>query len=104
MKSEQIIIDVEVVRDWNWVKCGVKRGYYRVRNLWWDVKYGVKDLVMDRSKRWRMLERFFEIGFILCYLTSVSGMLYGIAMTFGVEMAVVVAVIFGLDTWSRLAE
>lgn len=104
MKSKQIVIDVEVVRDWNWVKCGVKRGYYRVRNWWWDVKYGVRDLVMDRSKRYRMLERFLGVGLICSCLTIVGGLLYGIAMMFGIEMMVVMAVIFGLDTWSRLAE
>ena len=37
MKTEQIVIDVEVVKDWNWVKCMVKGGYYRVRNWWWGV-------------------------------------------------------------------
>ncbi len=98
------IIDVEVVRDWNWVKCGVKGGYYRVRNWWWDVKYGVRDGIMDRHKRHMILEGFIGIGLICSFLTIVGGLLYGIAMTFGVEMAVIMAVVFGLDTWSRLVE
>jgi hypothetical protein len=37
MKSKQVIIDVEVVKNWNWVKCGVKEKYYRMRNWWWGL-------------------------------------------------------------------
>lgn len=34
MPPDQIIIDVNVVKDWNWLKCESKRLYYQLRNWW----------------------------------------------------------------------
>lgn len=52
MKYKPPIIDLEVVKDWNWVKCEIRRGYYFIRNKWWGVTSFCRGLFSLNSLHW----------------------------------------------------
>lgn len=82
MKTEQIVIDVEVVKDWNWLKLVVKGGYYRLRNWWWGV-----------SKR-------ALIGDCLLWMAAANLFLVGEYFLLGVLLATYLVLIVARSVWN----
>lgn len=89
------IIDVEVVKDWNWVKSVMRRGYYGVRNKWWGMRSFVKRLFSLDRMEWVM---------VVCLISSIVVIalmgVYLLYVLLGWEITVVAVGLMLLNMWA----
>ena len=99
MKKKETIIDLEVVKDWNWVKCKIRGGYYFIRNKWWGVT--------SFCRRLFSLDRFHGLsGYILLGYALIASILVAIFMgvylsyvIFGVEFTIFCLIFVLINIW-----
>lgn len=53
-KTPPEVIDVEIVKNFNWLKLTIKEKYYLLRSKWWNCKNIFKEKNMAEMSKWVM--------------------------------------------------
>lgn len=92
-KTPPEVIDVEIVKNFNWLKLTIKEKYYLLRSKWWNCKNIFKNTMVVEMIEW-------IVSFILISSIATIGImaLHTIYSLMGIDMSVLIGLIMLIYT------